>query len=1030
MNDVACKLMARSGLIWLFLLWCGVAQAAPDAAIGPVLSAATQVSAEEGSAQSSSEPATQPGVGQEDSASALSAGLSSEQGVDREQDVDRAQASDLARALEPVTVATVIQSEHDAREYRHLLLANGLQVLLISDPAAEKSAAALDVNIGHNQNPPTRPGLAHFLEHMLFLGTKKYPQAGEYYQFINQHGGYHNAYTTAEHTNYFFEIDNAQFEPALDRFAQFFIAPLFDPLYVERERHAVHSEYRARYKDDVRRALDVYRELMNPKHPAAGFGVGTLDTLADTEEESLRDALIDFYTHFYSADVMSLVVLGRESLDELQRMTVARFAAVATRKSALPDTYPALFADNFLPAEVQIKPEKEIRQLRFLFPIPGVSNEYHTKPFDYIAHMLGHEGEGSLFALLKQLGWAERLSAGIGLENRHDGFFHITIDLTEIGVRARSQIPTLIFYMIGQLEQRGVKDWRYEELHKMAQINFRFQEKLPPVETVRKLAKALHDYQPADVLRGEFLFARYDEKLIKQSLSYLREDNLLLVLTAPEVTTTQESFYYQTPYDFAPLTRGDFEVKPTIRRRLFFPEPNVFIPTRLAIKSKPLLPAPGNPADSPLEVPQLVVQSNRVQAWFLQDQHFNVPKTHINLRLKLPVVARDARGAAQAHLFAALVRDQLNELTYPATLAGLHHGITATARGLDIEIAGYSDRQGLLLNRIADSIRKGRFSEDRFNVLKADLMRAWRNQNQNLPYQVMMQQIPVLHFEPYWSEQILSESLAPITFSEFQRFSNSVLRDGHLDALFYGNVYRQEALRLVVMAEHQLLGVSTGQPAPPTRVYHFADSTKPWLYRHTLNHDDYIALLYVQGLADTLGDAAHMQLLRHILQPLFFDELRTQKQLGYVVAVMPLALRSLEGNIFIVQSPAVEEAVLIAEVERFLQDQKDHLADHLEEHQQALVRRLEQPARSLAEQAERWWESILLADYAWDRREQLATAVAAITPESLTEFYTHVMLDPTRRLWLSSARMNGGEDYSTVEKVEDYRSQQRALIYR
>lgn len=1028
MNDVTCKLRVRPGFIWLLLFWCNVVVAQSVVAQnGP--GSDTEISLSlVGEPAREGETPVQAGNSLDETQTPEVA-AQSETTAHSNPDTDPAAVAQRAYALEPVAESTVIQSEHDKRAYRHLVLANGLQVLLISDPVAEKSAAALDVHVGHNQNPPTRPGLAHFLEHMLFLGTEKYPQAGEYYQFINQHGGYHNAYTAAEHTNYFFEIDNDQLEPALDRFAQFFIAPLFDPRYVERERHAVHSEYRARFKDDERRALDVYRELMNPAHPASGFGVGNLDTLVDTEEESLRDALIDFYKQFYSADLMSLVVLGRQPLDELQRITVGRFAFIAARESALPEAYPPLFSEDFLPAEVHIKPEKEIRQLRFLFPIPNTSNDYHAKPFGYIAHMLGHEGEGSLFALLKQLGWAERLSAGIGLENRHDGFFHITIDLTEVGVKARSQIPTLIFHMIGQLEQRGIKDWRYEELTKMAQINFHFQDKLPPVETVRKLARALHDYQSEDVLRGELLFAQYDEKLIKQSLSYLREDNLLLVLMAPEVTTTQESFYYRTPYSFSPLKSDNFEVKPTIRRRLFFPEPNVFIPNRLAIKAKPMLPSPGKSADGPLAVPQMVVQNNRVQAWFLQDQHFNVPKTHINLRLKLPVVARDARNAAQAHLFAALIQDQLNELTYPATLAGLHHRISANTRGLDIEIAGYSDRQSLLLNRVADTIRKGRFSEDRFNVLKTDVIRAWRNQNQNLPYQVMMQQIPVLHFEPYWSEQVLSEALAPITFAEFQKFSTNVLRDGHLDALFYGNIYRQEAIRLAVMAEHQLLGVSTGQPAPQTRVYHFANFSKPWLYRHQLNHDDYIALLYVQGLADTPADAAHMQLLRHILQPIFFDQLRTEKQLGYVVAVMPLALRTLEGNIFVVQSPAVEEAVLIAEVEQFLHAQKNKLADNLGEHQQAVIRRLKQPARSLAEQAERWWESILLADYTWDRREQLAAAVAAVTPESLTEYYAQVMLDPARRLWLSSSRIHGEEDYSTVETVEDYRSRQRVIIY-
>ena len=202
----------------------------------------------------------------------------------------------------------VIKSENDKRNYRYLTLENQLGVLLISDPSTEKSAAALDVNVGANQNPVDRAGLAHFLEHMLFLGTEKYPQAGEYQEFISQHGGKFNAYTAAENTNYFFEIDNDQLDVALDRFAQFFISPLFNPEYVERERNAVHSEYLAKLKDDGRREKDVYRELFNPDHPSANFSVGNLMTLADREGRPVREDMVAFYQQYYSSHLMNLSV--------------------------------------------------------------------------------------------------------------------------------------------------------------------------------------------------------------------------------------------------------------------------------------------------------------------------------------------------------------------------------------------------------------------------------------------------------------------------------------------------------------------------------------------------------------------------------------------------------------------------------------------------------------------------------------------------------------------------------------------------
>ncbi|MCP4297929.1 MAG: peptidase M16, partial [Proteobacteria bacterium] len=129
----------------------------------------------------------------------------------------------------------LIKSPNDNRNYRTINLKNGLEILLISDPETDNAAAALDVKVGHFSDPVNRQGLAHFLEHMLFLGTLKFPEAGEYAQFLSANGGYSNAYTSQEDTNYFFSVNKNHLEGALDRFSQFFIAPTFDIQFVERE---------------------------------------------------------------------------------------------------------------------------------------------------------------------------------------------------------------------------------------------------------------------------------------------------------------------------------------------------------------------------------------------------------------------------------------------------------------------------------------------------------------------------------------------------------------------------------------------------------------------------------------------------------------------------------------------------------------------------------------------------------------------------------------------------------------------------
>ena len=229
-----------------------------------------------------------------------------------------------ACATLPASSTAIIKSPNDHREYRAVTLPNGLITLLVTDPDADKSAAALAVYRGSYDDPEGRAGLAHFLEHMLFLGTTKYPDVDDYQNYITTHGGTFNAYTSSDHTLYFFDIQPPFFEGGLDRFAQFFIAPTFDAAYVEREKNAVNSEYQLYLKDDDWRANAVEKQVMSPTHPGARFSVGSLDTLSG----DVRTDLVEFYRTHYSADQMALVVLGNQSLDQLAAWASEKFSPI------------------------------------------------------------------------------------------------------------------------------------------------------------------------------------------------------------------------------------------------------------------------------------------------------------------------------------------------------------------------------------------------------------------------------------------------------------------------------------------------------------------------------------------------------------------------------------------------------------------------------------------------------------------------------------------------------------------------------
>lgn len=925
--------------------------------------------------------------------------------------------------LSPIVVA---KSENDKREYRYLILENQLRVLLVSDPMAEKAAAALNVQVGANQNPVDRTGLAHFLEHMLFLGTEKYPQAGEYQEFIAQHGGRFNAFTAAENTNYFFEIDRDQLAPALDRFAQFFVAPLFSPEYVERERNAVHSEYLAKLKDDARREWDVYRELMNPEHPGAKFSVGNLTTLADRDARLVRDDVLAFYHQHYSAHLMSLVVLGGESLDALELMVRSGFSSVPKHNVAIASNYPELFDSASLPARVEIKPEKELRQLTFNFPIPNPDQFYQQKPYAYIAHILGHEGRGSLLSLLKRLGWAEAIYASTVLHSRNDAIFQLGIQLTPQGVRAHNQIVSLVFHCIEQLKVRGVSAWRYGELQQLAEVNFRFQEKRTPMETVSYLSQNMTKYSPGDILRGDFLYAFFNKDVIERNLEYLNSKNLLLVLTAPNVEPYRVSTLYSVPFSVRVGIPELQELKPAVRQELFLPEKNLFIPKRLAVKAGSML----DEARVAGEVkPQLILNNNSVRIWFAQDREFNQPRAQINLRIKSPLVAANADGAAQAQLFAAMIADQLAEFSYPASLAGIDFNLSANSRGYDLSIFGYSVRQGMLINRIISSISASKFKEERFILIKENLLRSWRNQNKDIPYQVLAKQVSALLADPAWSNDQLIATLEGKTFDQFKQFASRQLIDAKMDGLFYGNYFRAEALKLAVLVEHELLSRRAGRDLPPSILLLLPQNQGgPWLYRHSLTHGDAIVELLVQSPSLSMDDSAHMMLIRQLLQPDFYHQLRTEKQLGYIVAAIPAPLINLENTLLVVQSPVATEWEIVTAIDSFLEQQQFSLDKDFALNQQSLAKKLREPSRSLKEQSERYWNSIITYDDQFMRREQLALAVERITPESIRDFYRLVFLNKNRRLWLASSALDKREEFSEIGDWSEYKKQMQRLV--
>jgi len=297
----------------------------------------------------------------------------------------------------------------DKAEFGRLVLANGLRVILVSDPKFNKSAAALVVATGQIDDPFDMVGLAHFTEHMLFLGTEKYPDVSGYNAFISANGGGRNAYTTSDHTNYQFDVRHAAFPEALDRFAQFFIAPLFNADFTAREVNAVNNEAMRHVQNDARRSTSVHREIYDPRSGESKFSTGNKDTLAHADAHAVRK----FYESHYSADRMALALTGTASLAELENLARTIFSAIPRRDLPVVVREPIFLPRKAALRLAKVEPVKEWRKLSLEFVLPATRPDFISKSDSLLSALLNYPGRGGLAQSLKDAGLITGLEAGV-----------------------------------------------------------------------------------------------------------------------------------------------------------------------------------------------------------------------------------------------------------------------------------------------------------------------------------------------------------------------------------------------------------------------------------------------------------------------------------------------------------------------------------------------------------------------------------------------------------------------------------------
>ncbi len=807
------------------------------------------------------------------------------------------------------------------RNILKIRLDNGLEAILISDPKTDQSAATMAVEAGSWQDPDLYPGIAHFLEHMLFLGTKKYPKESEYQSFITEHGGYSNAFTANDYTTFMFSVDNEAFPEALDRFANFFKEPLFNPSGVSRELNAIDQEYAKNYENDDIREIMVMKEIENPSHPNHRFNMGNSSTLGSVAQETLKN----WYNDHYSANIMRLLIISKLPLDELVKLTVQDFGGILNKnKQAFAPE--ALLSNPEMEGKlIYIQPIKNVRTLTLVWDLPKKFWEMKdTHPDRLICHVLGHEGKESLLAQLKREKFAENLECSTYEIGGHDLVMFVSLDLTDEGIQHIDQVILRCFQAIAMLKERPFPKYLFDEVQKIGMLNYEYQKREDAFDTAMRNAELLTKEDLATYPEQTKVLQKFSPEDVRALLNFMTPQNARFLIKAPPslvgIQPKKQERWLGVAYAVIPIDPAKMkewsQAKPF--SEITLPPANPFLPKNLEMIHAPVK----NEKNLPLVPhPKLMVNNDNGQIYYASDERYLIPQLYLYFNIITPAIDKgNPAKVAFADMYVKGLEEALSKFSYPASVAGLNFNIDRTDYGIGFKVTGYSDNAPLLFEEILKQLKDVIISEQKFKLYKQALLRQYHNFNKETPLKRAKEIFQNAIYKNYATESQKALAMRKLSYTKFEEDLQDLFRQSFVEGLVYGNVTEAQAREYA----DQLLKTLASEPYPKkdhqqAEVIVLPEDKGPFLFETKIPSQGNAAFLAIESPDYTFKNRAAQQILMKAMEEPFFSTLRTKQQTGYLVFSGGEEIERKIFSVFTVQSNTHDPRDLLARFELFIE---------------------------------------------------------------------------------------------------------------
>ena len=687
------------------------------------------------------------------------------------------------------------------REVGKIRLANGLDVYLVSDKDTDKSAAAFAVNVGSWSDPKDYPGMAHFVEHLLFLSTKAYPKEDEFLEFIDERGGKWNAYTSTDRTVYMFSVNHNGFKEGLDRFAHFFIDPLMSESGVGRELHAVDQEHDKNIENDLWREWYIFKETGNPNHPNVSFSTGTAKTLGKIP---LKDVKGWFQNH-YGANHAKLIVYSHLPMDELKALTAKTFKELPVQMNSVSIPYGELTSAKQKGHITYIQPIKDLRSYSINWELPrNIALDSETHATDLIAQVLRYKGENSLYASLKSKGYIESLSVFSEKFSKDHEMFALNFSLTKNGINHLDEISKETFEFLQFIKKDGVPEYIFNETKKIAKIDYAYQSRSNAFTYVREKASELLDEPLETYPRKTLIPSYYSKEQIQKVLQALTPESALYTAMLPldmvGLKPTKKEKWNHGEYTVKKIPEETLaswsmqteETSFTIRKE------NPFIPTNLNLLAKQE------------DEPSLVVNETFGKMYFFQETEYQVPESHIILNF----FSEELDGSCKKQVLTDIYIKEINERLAPINSEARAGGLNAMAYQSDFSIAirvdGYSEKSLLLLANTLEKMQDFTLSKKKFDLHKSALLSAYENADKELLYQQVVKLSGSILTNTSHLSSLKARAIRHLQYEDFVAFSESLFLKTYIEGLATGNLEQKQVVKIWNMAKNSV----QAQPFP------------------------------------------------------------------------------------------------------------------------------------------------------------------------------------------------------------------------